>query len=1045
MQARTQGVSSLRWAALGSVLIMGRVCMYASATEETRAIREVAAWMHDGSGDFSDHDPPRDWDAATGRNILWKVRLPNWSNGSPIVVAGRAFVMCEPFTGLPELLCIDAETGALIWKREVDWIAQLPEEEAAEVRRRLTGFYAWSSDLLRQMAELREMRAAERRKPFKAPVNLDGSEPEPEKEDAAARRWRQAEERARELGWSGKFGGRAGGSLSLLVNQDARSQDLRDFIAKYTPVYPAWGPGVGTYRWSQGFFGETWEGMTFPTPVSDGRHVWVLTGHNVIACYDFEGNLRWMKRFSSRPRLEDLTQEARELASRGKGDKWPHPVPGGGDFSTAPRLMGGKLIVQAGKFVRALDPATGELLWEVPDCYPNGHSQSSPEYLEVSGTPAVITGMKGEVLRLADGAFLGGPVAEGIRLRVWKNVVLCGMKKGVAALRLSLTEEEATPADEAIDEQGRKRSGRLLVETAWQSTDISLSGRNAIADDRMFGGGWVADLNTGELLAGGSRGGLSSAGGGYVWPMRLLVKRCELSIDAAGGRFVFRDTTTHKVLGDIQMDKDPLGDANIDHVGSRIGCRSWHVFGAGLPFAYRDRLYVRSHDYLYCIGRSVEGTPRDDPEVASVIRGAEGVDEIEKYLASGSAQYRYEAVRKVSGGSDTRDLKPETRDLLRRLAAEDPYPEIRAAAIVALHTENGAPGAELLREQLLGAVDGLGRLKNVEMVQMLLAMEGDVLGACLTRMLGGTDVKVALAAAGAAEYVGKPLGGGLRDALIAAMKRDAGKWRNLAERSAGALNAWGADPAVMASFRQFLNNREIGAQRSIYEHLVRHGPAETRADVCRSAASGNPDRHVQGMARDELVKIAANDDEILSFLMEQASLGHGDYSSALRSLEPPERRLSALRRVLASDKGAVAAAGMMMCIDLDPLAAAKRLQELAPSMSDPMIDGVLRGALRDASRCTDKDARKRYAAVLTSWLKRDQNERYRGMVVDQLGRLGPAAAAALNALKAIDPGSDKRLAEGLRKAIEAIDPGGDEPEGEGLMKDIADMEELIPQ
>jgi len=85
--------------------------------------------------------------------------------------------------------------------------------------------------------------------------------------------------------------------------------------------------------------------------------------------------------------------------------------------------------------------------------------------------------------------------------------------------------------------------------------------------------------------------------------MRLVVKGCELSIDAKSGRFVFRDVATQRVVGDLRMPKDPLGEANAEHVRSRIGLDRWMLFGAGLPYVWKDRLYIRAHDCLYCIGR----------------------------------------------------------------------------------------------------------------------------------------------------------------------------------------------------------------------------------------------------------------------------------------------------------------------------------------------------------------------------------------------------------------------------------------------------------
>src|SRR5262249_36270795 len=53
-------------------------------------------------------------------------------------------------------------------------------------------------------------------------------------------------------------------------------------------------------------------GFTTPTPVSDGKHVWVWCGNNVAACYDLDGKRQWITRvpsaeltYSSSPALVD--------------------------------------------------------------------------------------------------------------------------------------------------------------------------------------------------------------------------------------------------------------------------------------------------------------------------------------------------------------------------------------------------------------------------------------------------------------------------------------------------------------------------------------------------------------------------------------------------------------------------------------------------------------------------------------------------------------------------------------------------------------------
>jgi hypothetical protein len=53
----------------------------------------------DGSGVFADAKPPTEFDAQTGKNLRWKVALPNHSNSSPIVVGDKVFVVCAASAG----------------------------------------------------------------------------------------------------------------------------------------------------------------------------------------------------------------------------------------------------------------------------------------------------------------------------------------------------------------------------------------------------------------------------------------------------------------------------------------------------------------------------------------------------------------------------------------------------------------------------------------------------------------------------------------------------------------------------------------------------------------------------------------------------------------------------------------------------------------------------------------------------------------------------------------------------------------------------------
>ena len=94
---------------------------------------------------MADGKPPVTWSET--KNVKWRVPLANWGYAAPVVAEGRVFVMTEPGWkhDFPVLNCFDADTGKLLWQREVN---QLPatglseEQQAAAWRSTAT---SWQS------------------------------------------------------------------------------------------------------------------------------------------------------------------------------------------------------------------------------------------------------------------------------------------------------------------------------------------------------------------------------------------------------------------------------------------------------------------------------------------------------------------------------------------------------------------------------------------------------------------------------------------------------------------------------------------------------------------------------------------------------------------------------------------------------------------------------------------------------------------------------------------------------------------------------------
>jgi outer membrane protein assembly factor BamB len=114
-------------------------------------------------------------------------------------------------------------------------------------------------------------------------------------------------------------------------------------------------------------------GYTMPTPVSDGKHVYVWSGLGIAACFDLDGNRQWI----TRVKTDHLT------------------------YGSSPALADGMLVVYLNQ-VYGLDAATGKLVWEQPRIRNNVAALLGAT---LGGQQVVVT-QRGDVIRPKDGELL---------------------------------------------------------------------------------------------------------------------------------------------------------------------------------------------------------------------------------------------------------------------------------------------------------------------------------------------------------------------------------------------------------------------------------------------------------------------------------------------------------------------------------------------------------------------------------------------------------------------------------------------------------------
>ncbi|HXW08661.1 MAG TPA: PQQ-binding-like beta-propeller repeat protein [Vicinamibacterales bacterium] len=128
---------------------------------------------------------------------------------------------------------------------------------------------------------------------------------------------------------------------------------------------------------------ERKQNMSSPSPVTDGRHVWVMTGLGILKAFDFDGREIW----------------ARDIqADYGRfGLNW--------GYASSPLLQGDALYVQVlhgmktddPSYVLKIDKMTGKTVWRVerptPAVHESPDSYTTPAWVEANGrAELIITG-----------------------------------------------------------------------------------------------------------------------------------------------------------------------------------------------------------------------------------------------------------------------------------------------------------------------------------------------------------------------------------------------------------------------------------------------------------------------------------------------------------------------------------------------------------------------------------------------------------------------------------------------------------------------------
>jgi hypothetical protein len=286
-------------------------------------------WRGDGSGRYPAATPPTVWDrkkdgtsSYATKGIVWMTPLPDIGVSCPIVVGERIFLTTE----VSDLVCLDKQTGRILWIRSNPEFEGLNDEERQAEPAFAEKLAPLSAELAKANDALVLALNAER-----AMAAKDGTP----KLSALAAKKRDLEKK-------------------ILEQQKAIDKKKFD---RY---------------WGQAVFG-----FSGATPTSDGKHVCAFFTTGVSVCYDLDGKRRWITRgkgggsehgnFASPVlignRLAVWANEMRGYDVETGKLAWSHPAKASNTYGSMFALKSGDDLVagfQCGYFVRVRD---GSPIW----------------------------------------------------------------------------------------------------------------------------------------------------------------------------------------------------------------------------------------------------------------------------------------------------------------------------------------------------------------------------------------------------------------------------------------------------------------------------------------------------------------------------------------------------------------------------------------------------------------------------------------------------------------------------------------------------------
>jgi outer membrane protein assembly factor BamB len=476
-------------------------------------------WRGDGTGRYPAAVPPLAWsrhktaDGFDTKNIIWTARMPGPSVATPIIVGDRIFATAE----INDLICIDKKTGHILWIRSnSEFEGMKPQEQQAS-----RGLSETSLPLVAELARTNET--------LVTALNSGTAE-----------------------------------DIETLV---AKKKDLSRRM--YNSLIIA---DRKKYRrdWNQGVFG-----FSGPTPTSDGKHVCVFFTTGIAACYDLDGNRKWI--------------------DFGSGSGSEH-----GNFAS-PLLINNRFVVWAGE-MRGYEVETGKIVFN--NTALKGNTYGSLFRIR-TGNEWVAAFQSGYFTRISDGKPIWGqqvfgdsvatPIVEDGKIFAWVGFPRKASDRGFYAFPIpaATSDTPLTPAYAfKIDwksEELLEDKGPHLYDRAYTASPLYVDG--LIYQITQAGGLTVNDAATGQLVyrkvlkihpfiedwdfAGASAS--PTLAGGYIYLM-----------DNQGATIIMKPGRTYEEVAQNMLETESDGKHQEQTLAT--------------PVFEGTRMYYRTQREIFCIG-----------------------------------------------------------------------------------------------------------------------------------------------------------------------------------------------------------------------------------------------------------------------------------------------------------------------------------------------------------------------------------------------------------------------------------------------------------